>query len=278
MQSLRYSLAFILLASSGCGSGDGGDPAAVSPSPTPPVATPDPSPPPAPPPVEVPPPAEAKPSITGEVLIKALSWPRYGNDIDGPVAGFLIGEERVTTATVEQVVRREPADSPTPEGAYSFRSSGYMNRDPFIPPRYNLNAATVNGRWAMSDGAAATTFSIGEEIEGNNQLRSVRMLRPGGWVVLASETYELDQTLSQWSSVPDPMTWHAAVQIQSDDVPELFRMCWETKFPHDDDSLIVISIDRVSCGLFNRQSGEFSGVHISDNFAGQGPLVWRSVR
>ena len=64
------------------------------------------------------------------------------------------------------------------------------------------------------------------------------MLRPEAWVVLDSETCELDQMLSQWNSMPGPTGWTATVQIQSDDIPELFRMCWHTKFPHGDDSPI----------------------------------------
>ena len=202
-------------------------------------------------------------------MIAALSWPRYSNDIDGLVAGNLVGQSPVTSASVEQVVRRDPADSPAAEGSYYFASAAYMLRNPFIPPRFALRSSSVIGRWAMAGSAADTTFAIGKQVSGDNEQMSVAMSKPEDWVVFASQTYELDQTLAQWSAVQDAMTWNAAVQIQSDDVPGLFRMCWQMNYPQ---------VVRLSCGLFERQSGRFSGVHVSDDFEGQGPLIWRSVR
>jgi hypothetical protein len=210
-------------------------------------------------------PAGVNPSVSGEVLVKALSRPRYSDPTGGVAAGRFTGDNVSTATFVEQ--RVDPDDPQAPAGRYRFESAGYMNRDPFTPPRYNLRNAAVTGRWSTSGSGAETTFALGELLEGDNGQETLQLPKPGGLAISAAQSYELDQTLAQWTATAAPIPWDAALQVHSDDVQDWFRVCWQMTYP-----LVV----RQSCGLFSRHDGELVGVHVVDDFEGQGPVVWRS--
>lgn len=212
-------------------------------------------------------PVGAAPAISGDVLIRALSLPRYSDPIDGAAAGQFTGGTPSTATFVEQRVGPDPGAPQSPGGAYAFESAGYMNRDPMIPPRYNLRDASAGGRWTMAGSGAQATFTLGEQFEGDNGQEIAALPGSGALVVAAAESYELDRTLAQWTNLQLAVPWDAALQIHSDDVPEWFRLCWQMTYP---------KVIRQSCGLFDRQSGDFMGVHVVDDSENLGPLVWRS--
>jgi hypothetical protein len=213
-------------------------------------------------------PAGLLPTISGEVLIKALSRPRYSDPVSGDVAAGRLTEGHVSTATfVEQRVDRDEAQPPV--GTYHFASGGYMNRGQEIPPRYNLRNARLNGRWQMSGSGSEAVFTLFDHLDADNGQQIRGLSRRDHFEVSAARTYELDRTLAQWSIIEAPYYWDAALAIHSDDArPDWFRLCWQmTYYPE---------VFRQSCGLFERQSGEFMGVHVVDDSDPPAPLVWRS--
>src|SRR5690606_30868397 len=112
-------------------------------------------------------PAGLLPAISGEVLIRALSRPRYSDPVSGEVAAGRLTEGDVSTATfVEQRVDRD--DPQTPVGVYGFASGGYMNRGPEIPPRYDVRNARLTGRWQMSGAGSETVFTLFDHLDGDN--------------------------------------------------------------------------------------------------------------
>lgn len=265
----RSCVALLLAIIGGCGGGsDGGndDPSAVSPSPSPPVETPAPAAPtPLPPPPDAPPPAQPKRSIRGDVLIAALSLPRYDEpDLARAIASRRAGYPSTATSVVQRTDRDDPQAT---AGRYLFNSSGYMNRSPFIESRYDLATARIIGAWSMAGAGGATTFAFGEEMEGDTGEASERLAKPGGLVVSAGQSYEVDQALGQWVAPAGPAAWNASLQIQSDHADTLFRVCWKLKFP---------GRHRTSCGVFDSERGDLIGVHVVDDSLAFGPLVWRT--
>jgi hypothetical protein len=211
-------------------------------------------------------PPGALPSVSGEVLIKALSLARYSDPVNGPAVGQFTGGTPSTTTFVEQ--RVDADGSQTPSGRYAFESAGYMNRDPSISPRYDLRPASVTGRWTESGSGAEATLALGDQMVGDDAQEKLSLPNPGGVVISAGQRYVLDDTVAQWTRTDVPIHWDASLQIHSDNVQDWFRVCWQMTYTE---------VFRQSCGLFNRQSGDLAGVYVVDSLHGEAPLIWRSA-
>lgn len=269
--------ALIALLLVGCGGGGSDDPvvSANPPAAPPPSATaPSPSLAPAPSPVTTVPPAPSPapkpdpmnpaqpapalpspapvppgPSISAAVLSTAI-----GTQITGPVAANSVATLTMPPATLAYVSQDWKTDA-TYTTNYFHSSDGYPQTG---SARYDLASLTLHATEQLvpqADGSYRGNW-IGPNMTANG----VNLTRGGAFD--ATDPVVLNRTIAQWDASP----WFAQLQVQVDDSSDtVFRLCWHVKLP---------SIIRLSCGKFDRVTGDYRGAHIVDDSQGIGALTW----
>lgn len=220
-------------------------PAPISPIAAPPSKAPEPapvSPPPADPPT-IPAPA---PSIDAVILNMAL-----GTLVQGPVGPNTVGQP-LGFAGDNAFVAQTYHSSPIDPGTYRFWSAAPDWTPDMVGTRTKLQRAILS----ITHTRTGTGYWLGDRMEANGTL----LISPDGFA--ASGQIPLNIGLADWQNGP----YSAKLLVQTDADNTVFRLCWDLKLP---------DVIRLSCGIFDRYSAAFKGVHVVDDSFGQGPLTWR---
>lgn len=267
--------ALIALLLAGCGGGGGEDQTAVSANPPAPAATPAPSasPPPAavaPIPAPTPSPAPSPVSAIPPAPPKApeppaASPPPAGQPSPAPApAGPTISGAVLLAALSEWV---EPSDNPLAHGTSADGSTAYVyqraRQTPVDPRNYN----NWSGGQTIALLQTGTSFAVvgdGAELGAGFSSANTALVRSQPFRIQPNDAFPLDTTIAEWRAAP----WFQQLQLQTDDLSNtVFRACWHFRLPQ---------FIRLTCTKHDRLTGQFRGVHIVDDSDGLGAKVWRT--
>jgi len=197
-------------------------------------------------------PVVAQPTISGKALALAI---RQRSLPDETTLGFGIRPES-TVVHAQQLMfnGRSPIDAP---GVYSLISRGWNNSD--TRPRFDLAPLAITTAYIpRTDRVFDDGMSFGAELQAND----TKLARSAPYAVVPESTVALNQTLAQWDAAP----WFVQLQVQTDASTEtVFRLCFHVKLPN---------VIRLSCGKFDRTTGQLRGVFVADDSQGMGSLSW----
>ncbi len=165
----------------------------------------------------------------------------------------------------------DPSDMPTAFGTGADGSRAFWqqrwNWTPVDPGQY----VSVSGGDSLTqlwvNAAMPLVSDLQRQISTTLQAGTVLLYRGTPVPIGPGHNYPLDATIAEWPpAAQDP--WFMQLMLQTEHRSNtVFRLCWHARVPN---------VIRLSCGLFDRLTGEYRGMVLVDDSNGLGAKTWRT--